>query len=214
MAKNEPFRDVAVGHARPLPLRCGPCDLDVAKVYKGHVKSAISQTLKRHGVSWTSVALLCRWRGDCQKTQLNTLLIETTMTDTSQWKESAMDLFRLFREAGMNSDRIEVEISNPLHPTDNTSHVLRDETIASAIEAIKEKIFTEVKSRLGSSWSSVAFHTRTPRVCQSSKQKPTVIVFVREGSTADFSKLQDSLMDSLAQSQPQIFVEILAGTIT
>jgi hypothetical protein len=216
-AAKDPYRVVAVGHPRSFLIAGGPCSNDVAEVWEQHVRPRTRAILDKHNIRWMSLGVRRAWlSGQDGKNQLlNTVMIETISEDSTSWRGAAREIFSIFQEHELSEDRIEVEIVNPPLAWSTISVRLDDDkAVLDLLHEIKPTIIQTVKSELGPLWTSIAFHGRRPKGDWQAPVIPTIVVFVRENSTANFSRLEERLSLILESLKPAIALEILLGSIS
>lgn len=223
IAGKDQFRVVAVGHARPFPMvKQVSSNNTLVNYHKVHVAPQISPILASHKIPFTSIALSRRkFPGTVNQFKeketdhdLESLVISSTSDDTLQWGHAVAEIFGLYKMGGFGQAEIEVEICNPLRMIWNRSHVLgTDEKILSAFKSLRPAITEEVRSRTGSAWSSIAFHTRTHVGMYPGPEKPTCIIFFHEGSRSDFDTLNSNLAKIIKTASAKLYHEIQVGSV-
>ncbi|MCJ1238878.1 hypothetical protein MMC14_006870 [Varicellaria rhodocarpa] len=140
------------------------------------------------------------------------LAIETKDLNNERWETAAQEIFMAAQKWHLPATTLQVEIFNRDKLPQHKSALLpNDPTLISDLETIKVKIISEVQQRLSTSWTSIAFHSRTSR---SSTSKPTVIVFCKPKTEYDFESLLKTLIEITSLVESSIEVEIHAGEIS
>ena len=152
----------------------------------------------------------------CEGQAKHVFMMETqeTETDTRRWKEAALEVSKLFEEAGFSADRVTVEVMNRKLCIWNTSHVVTDDLVAQAMKGIASAVEKLVETDLEHKWTSVAYHMQHAMLGQFLETRPTVIVYCRPEIRHDFDKLYADLSNILEGASMKLFLEILPGTIS
>ena len=213
-ARKDPYRVVAVGSPRPLPLRRTIASADITDIYENKVIDRIAPILARHQIESDLFGMDRRidWDvSDDSLVKLDTFFVETSNEDPRAFKAAAMEIFRLFQEAGKQADTIEVEICNStLTAALNHSFPVLDDQIVNAIDNAKYTILKVVKKFCSTAWTSIAFHMRGKKQPDSTCY-PTVLVKCGYGSQCDFCGLELALLAILASTGWRL--EILPGVL-
>lgn len=223
IAGKDQFRVVAVGHARPFPMvRQISSNNNLVNYHRVHVAPHISPILASHRISFTSIALSRRkfpgavdqFKEKKTDHDLESLVISSTGDETLRWGHAVAEIFGLYEMGGFGQADIEVEICNPLRMIWNRSHVLgTDENVLSAFKSLRPAITEEVRSRTGTAWSSIAFHTRSHVGIYPGPEKPTCIIFFHEGSQSDFDTLNSNLARIMKTANVELYHEIQVGSV-
>ena len=113
---------------------------------------------------------------------MHTYLIQTTNTNSTNWKNAAIEINHLFLNAGVAQDDIEVEIINPSLSIHQISTALRDDPeMLGPLEGTRSMIINFLQSHAPAHWTSVAFHTRHHKFRPNAPREPTILVFFRIG---------------------------------
>lgn len=121
----------------------------------------------------------------------------------------------LYYVGGYEQSEIEVEIFNSREAHCNISQVLGDDPeVLEALRQVGPAIIEEVRRFGPKGWSPIVFHRRSRLGASQEEAMPTVLVFVREGFRADFSKPEYHLLQVLDGLRISIKLEILIGSIT
>ncbi|KAK0117556.1 hypothetical protein ONS95_011893 [Cadophora gregata] len=116
------------------------------------------------------------------------LIIDTNDTDTRRWQEAATDLHDLVQKTRpRNQEMFKVEVRNSLKMYSDVSSCLPDDkNLLQYIEDIQPRLLEVVQEKLPSSWTSIAYHMRGSRTSGQAAPKPTVLVFVKPGTSYFF----------------------------
>lgn len=126
-----------------------------------------------------------------------------------------MECANLYYAGGYGPSEIEVEIFYSREVHYNISQVLGDDPeVLEALRQVGQVIIDEVRRFCRKGWSSIAFHRRSRLCASQGEATPTVLVIIREGFRADFSKLEYQLLQIFAGLRISIKLEILIGSIT
>lgn len=112
--------------------------------------------------------------------------------------------------------KLQVEIRNPEKFYNDVSRVLPDDhQLIEALVNIQPEIINAVRSYMGESWSSIAYHTRVSRQADDNALgKPTIIVFCYPGSACDYDEAEDHILQILTAVSVEVHLEFLPGQIT
>lgn len=220
-ASKDKFRVVAGGFSRPFPLVPRVVsNKPLIEFHEAYVRPLLTIILKRHGITFSSIGML-RWLEPYfidrieEGPDLETLLIQTRCEDTSNWKNAAEEISRIYAHGGFGKDQIEVEIRNPSRMAWRTSDVLSDDAdVLKACQSVRSDLIDETRAHCGSAWSSVAFHLRTHVGYNPGPKKPTVLVYCHKGSRCDFDALESALLRIISKAHVELCLELLPGSVT
>ncbi|MCJ1436829.1 hypothetical protein MMC27_006211 [Xylographa pallens] len=203
VASKDPYRVVAVGHARPLSKRRIPASDDFPiDLYEKQVQPYIKALLDHHEIVWTTFQVEGYRRREVQDhddhPKMQTFLVEATNEDPSVFKAAASEILTLFQAAGIGEDLIEVEIRNSDLLTYNVSSVVpNDPILVPAVEKFKASA-VELVVNSGVRWNLIAYHMRGPYRRPEAPGRRTVMVYCDHGSVCDFAALESALQTILS----------------
>ena len=106
-----------------------------------------------------------------------------------------------------------VEIKNPSYTISRVSHPLAvDEDMLANLKKLEHILVGELMSLKGLEWSSLTFHSRSPKDDWSS-HVPTVLLFCKLGSWFDYGTLESKIQNLIDTFKPGIGIEILPGML-
>ncbi|MCJ1436244.1 hypothetical protein MMC27_005622 [Xylographa pallens] len=128
------------------------------------LRDRIASLLARHQIEYNNSGLDRRidWDvTDDSSVKLDTFFVETSNEDPRAFKVAAIEIFRLFQEAGKQADTIEVEICNSsLTMAADHSFPVLDDPIVNAVDNARSTILEVVDRFCGTAWTSIAYHMR------------------------------------------------------
>jgi hypothetical protein len=150
------------------------------------------QVLKNYHISYTDISFRAIRRKSGLRTEaMDTLIIQTTDTDVTNWVIACSEILELFVDAGFDKTEVNVEIWNRERMYQDVSRCLpNDALVVGAMEDVAPRVIKEVQKNLSDSWTSVAYHSRGPKSASLSVMKPTVIVFVEPGTRLMFERIE------------------------
>ena len=186
------------------------------ELFQTIVRPALRQVLGGWGVTFTVAQLDYCYPPDDQKSGEDILVIRTTDTDPKSWLAAARAISRLFKKRDDDSgvSPVQVETQNSEQMYRDVSRILpHDPTLLSAFSKVRDDVFKTVRTMMRGVWSSIAFHIREDSRSGSSP-KPTVVIFCFPGSSCDFEKVEDKIIQILETVPLVIHLEFLPGRIT
>ena len=112
---------------------------------------------------------------------MHTYLIRTDSTDTTNWRNAAIEINLLFLNAGVAQGDIEVEITNLSLSIQQISTTLpNDPVLLAALEGTRSSIVNFLQSH-APHWTSIAYHMRHHRLRPNEPKRPTILLFFRIG---------------------------------
>lgn len=126
-----------------------------------------------------------------------------------------MEINRLFLDAGVSQEDIEVEIVNKYRQKYRQSTVLTDDPeMLNALEQTRSKIVKFLEVHAASHSTSIAYHMRHNPLRSQNVKKPTILIFFRSGSVLDFETLERDLREALRHELVfQLGLEFLSGQV-
>ncbi|MCJ1481090.1 hypothetical protein MMC06_001246 [Schaereria dolodes] len=142
------------------------------------------------------------------------LVIETRDIKSETWQDAAQKIAGHAVTSGLTGEKLKIEICNSDRMLYNTSSTIQDNpSLLTDIDSITEEVLQVVREMLGSAWTSIAFHSRTPHHMPSLKM-PTIMVFCQEGTVCNFDLLLTRLVATTNLTQSNIEFEILPGKLS
>jgi hypothetical protein len=217
VAMKEPFRVVAYGLPMAFPVqRFHHSDTELMNVYETSVRPRVAQVLAQYNISsYVQNLDFLGPRHEKSKAK-ETLVVDTTDTNTSSWAAAASAILALFpANRAMTMASIQVEIRNSKLMYCDVSKVLPDDQgLIGALSSIREQVLDIVSASFGGAWSSIAYHMRVDRRDNfKAVGKPTIIVLCRPGSQCVFERGEGRLMQLLNTVPILIHLEVLAGEV-
>ena len=200
-----------------LPVRQYPAEPGVREIIERHLSAGgdIEEILVRQEITITGLhTWTFRERTDFELDldEPHVLAIETRDLNNERWEAAAQEIFVASQKWNLPATTLQVEIFNRDKLPQHKSALLpNDPTLISDLKTIKVKVISEVQERLGTSWTSIAFHSRTS---PSSTSKPTVLVFCKPKTDYDFDSLLKTLIEITSCVESSIEVEIHPGEIS
>lgn len=218
IARKDVFRVVAHGLPMTMPVMVKRGDPRLCDIYVQHVEPDIADVLTQYGIS-CSLTRLDYWYPKYEEENgEHTVLIHSHDTNTGAWPAAARKVHSLLRDHGANriTTRLQVEIRNPEKFYNDVSKRLpNDSQLLEALAEIEPEVINTVCSFMEASWSSIAYHTRVHRQADyDALGKPTIIVFCYPGSSCDYDKAEERLLQILKAVPLDVHLEFLPGKIT
>jgi hypothetical protein len=201
-----------------MPVMVKRGDSRLENIFLQRVEPHIAEILSQHGIS-CSLTRLDYWYPKYEKENgEHTVLIHSHDTNTRAWPAAAREVHSLLRDYDANqiATRLQVEIRNPKKFYNDVSRRLPNDTqLLEALVKVEPEVINAVCSLMGESWSSIAYHTRVHRQANyDALGKPTIIVFCYPGSTCNYEKAEDQLLEVLRAVSLEVHLEFLPGKIT
>lgn len=216
VSRKDKFRVTAKGHPMCLPLWSKSNNPELDRIFETKVRyPSLYPILESHGITRTIDYLHYLFPQHDESAGIETLTIKVIDEDSTSWKQAAREVRRTFLDAGAGlvvSD-IQVEIQNVDKCYWDVSKPLpNDERLLGSLATVRMDVLDIVKSRLPGIWASVAYHLRVPRL-SNEPRKPTIIIFCSPGSSADFTDVEEQVIQALNDIPFDIYVELLPGTV-
>ncbi|OAX82088.1 hypothetical protein ACJ72_03563 [Emergomyces africanus] len=150
----------------------------------------------------------------------NVFHVVTTDTNPAVWQAAAKSLVSLFFNNGAAALDLEhpfqVEISNPDISYHDISRCLpNDPPLLELFNRKKDAITEIVSTELPSLISAISFHNRIPHSKRLTEcvGKHTVMIYCRPGIPANFSSVEERLIDLFQDATADIHIEFLPGVV-
>lgn len=215
-AKKDEYRVTAHGIALPFPLLRRNSNKTLYDIYETKVLPSLRRVLACHGIISFTPVMEYRYPPYDKSEGLETLLISTCDGVISMWPAAAKAVLNLFWRHGADEvvDNMQVEIYHPIkYYGDESKRLPNDPLLLESLKNIKEKVVTAVHSLIPQIWTSIAYHSRKHPVSDDAA-KPTVIIFCKPQSKANFSLVENEIYQLLKNFPVNIGLEILPGEIT
>lgn len=157
------------------------------------------------------------WQTGFPDTAKDTLVISTSNTNTTQWKEAATHIYDMLEKvAAPTGIKMEVEIQNPNEMYSDSSSPIRDD-ICRVHGIVDPALTAEVEKNCGPSWTRIAYHCRKRRFPENREDpgQPTILIFVNPGPMAVWGQIEERICRAIEESpcpdNVEIALEILIG---
>ncbi|OBT46163.1 hypothetical protein VE00_02852 [Pseudogymnoascus sp. WSF 3629] len=149
------------------------------------------------GIPCTSISAMKVWERGLPSTARDTLIISTSSTDTTRWREAVDYIYEMVEvAAGSAGMEMGVELRNPGEMYDDFSRPIRGDEVSRALDAVQPVVTAEAEKGCRRMFTSIAYHCRKRRVDAENREdtgRPSILVYVNPGSRARWGEVEERI---------------------
>ncbi|OBT86576.1 hypothetical protein VE02_05097 [Pseudogymnoascus sp. 03VT05] len=197
LASKDPFRLSPHPHIPPpLPHDSSPCS-EAARTIEANLHTSIISSATSFGITDASISSLKVWERGLPGTARDTLIISTSSTDTTRWREAVDHIYEMVEAvAGPAGVEMGVELRNPAEMYDDISRPICDKRVCRALDVVEPVVEDEVDKGCGRKWTSIAYHCSKRRVDAANREdagRPSILIYVNLGSRARWGEVEERI---------------------